>query len=409
MHDGASFQYLARGPNETDVLWWDNTVPVGEKVQGNRFKTRINQFKRDQRNKTHNSNFSIDVVILTDEPAPLSEKGPKTVGLSIDKGHFKDLITSFRLSPSFARRELLSTGYHDYIKDDPSNHDESTLIFAARSPRLRNEYYFFTMIIWPPTNSTMCIITVPREPDREWLNDKMSGHRHSIMNCPVYLFNMLCEKLDNNNEELTFDVFSALEQQETVMEIYCAKTKESDAAEIDGRHPDENKIDGRQPDENKIDGRHPDENKIYNAHVKTIIQINFVSIKLMTLCCTTDFELSALGFAKSVMTRYNKLCAASNPANNLPKMSAEKLQDFDNEIESLQTVTRRRQTIRASAQQRAEQMVALLRASNAQRDTVYNQKMSENSRQTSSLARNLTVLGSAFIPPSLVAVSLCIS
>ncbi|KAI1288894.1 hypothetical protein F5Y03DRAFT_378894 [Xylaria venustula] len=192
-----------------------------------------------------------------------------------------------------------------------------------------------------------------------------------------------CEKLDYNNESLTSEVFGTFEEQETAMDMFCAKAKQFDAAEIDGKQPNENKI--------------------YREHAKTIIGLNFVNIKLMTLCSTADFELSALDFAKSVMARYNKLCAASNPANNLPRMSAEKLQAFDNEIESLQTATRWRQTIRASAQQRAEQMVALLRASNAQRDTVYNQKISENSRIASSLAKNLTMLGSLFIPASFIA------
>ncbi|KAI0459028.1 hypothetical protein F5B21DRAFT_456940 [Xylaria acuta] len=381
MSHGYSTRLLHRG--STDVLWWDSTTSVSEKVQGARFDERLNYFRRHQSNKTPNSNFSIDVVILTEEPVPSSERGTKHVGLSITGGHFNDLITTFHLSPSFARRELLNTGYHDYIKDNPSIHDESPLIFAARSPRLRNEDLFFTMRISPLTNSTMCIITVPREGDREWLRTKMSDHHHRIMACPVYLFNMLCERLDCNSEIITSEVLSAFEEQEREMEMFCGEAQALDAAERDGRQPNENKM--------------------YEEHGKAIFKLNVVNNKLMTLGCTTDFELSALGFAKSVMARYTKLCAASDPPNNLPRVSDEELQVFDNEIESFQTATRLRQTMRVSVQQRAEQMVSLLRASNSQRDTLYSLKISENSRKTSSQARNLMILGSVFIPPTFIA------
>ncbi|KAI0533215.1 hypothetical protein GGR58DRAFT_521893 [Xylaria digitata] len=380
MNHEYSLRLLHRG--STDVLWWDSTTAVCEKVQGARFDERLNHFTRSQSRKTPNSNFSIDVVILIEEPAPPSERGTRRVRLSITRGHFNDLITTFHLS-SFARRKLLNTGYHDYIKDNPSIHDGSPLIFAAQSPRLRNEDHFFTMMISPHTNSTMCIITVPREGDREWLRTKISDHHHRIITCPVYLFNILCERLDYNNEIITSQVFSAFEEQEREMERFCGEARAFDAA-------------GR-------DGRRPNENKMYEEHGKAIFKLNVVNNKLMTLGCTTDFELSVLGFAKSVMARYTKLCAASNQPNNLPRMSDDELQVFNNEIESLQTATLLRQTMRVSAQQRAEHMVSLLRASNSQRDTVYNLEISENSRKTSSQARNLTILGSVFIPPTFVA------
>ncbi|KAI1421394.1 hypothetical protein F5Y12DRAFT_790031 [Xylaria sp. FL1777] len=381
MAHGYSLWLQDHGP--TDVLWWDSTTSVGERVQGGRFDERLNHFRRYQRGKTANSGSSIDVVILTEVPAPLSERGTKQVGLSIASGHFNDLITTFRLSSAFARRKLPNTGYHHYIKDNPGIHDESPLVFAAQSPRVDNQDHFFTMRISPRTNSTMCIITVPKEDDREWLRAKISARHQRIMTCPVYLFNILYEKLDYSNEIITSEVFSVFEELDIEMQKFCGRALSFNAPERDGKHPNENKM--------------------YEEHIKAIVELNKVSIKLMTLGCATDFELSALDFAKSIMTRYTKLCAASNPRNNLPRMSGEELQVFDNEIESLQTVTRLRQTMCASAQQRAGHMVSLLRTSNSQLDTKYNLAISENSRKTSSQAKNLTILGSLFIPSTFVA------
>ncbi|KAJ8133089.1 hypothetical protein O1611_g534 [Lasiodiplodia mahajangana] len=381
MNHGYSLQLRHRVP--TDVLWWDSTSSVGEEVRGPRFDERLNLFRRSQEGKTSRSPFSIDIVILIEEPAPPSARGAKEVGLSITRAHYNDLITTFHLSPSFARRKRLNTGYHYYIKDNPSVHDESPLIFAAQSPRLRNEDIFLTMRVCPLTNSTMCIITVPTEGDREWLRTKISDHHHEIMIFPAYLFNILCERLDYRNEIITSEVLSVFEEQENEMERFCGEARAFNSV--------------------KRGGRHPNENKIYEEHGKAIVKLNDVNNKLMTLGCTTDFELSALGFAQSIMDRYIKLCAASNPSNHLPRISDEQRQVFDNEIEALQTATRLRQTMRTSVQQRAEHMVSLLRASNSQRDAVYHLEISENSRKTSSQARNLTLLGSLFIPPTFVA------
>ncbi|KAI0428511.1 hypothetical protein F5Y09DRAFT_357698 [Xylaria sp. FL1042] len=243
------------------------------------------------------------------------------------------------------------------------------------------------MRISPLTNSAMCIITVPNEGERDWLRSKIADHHHRIMTCPVYLFNILCERLDYNNETITSEVFSAFEEQDREMEKFCGKAAQAfDAAERDGGQPNEKKM--------------------YKEHGKAIFKLNVINNKLMTLGYTADFELSALKFANSVMGRYNKLYAASNSSNDLPRMSDEQLQVFNDEIESLQTSTQLRQTMRASAQKRAEHMVSLLNASNSHRDTVYNLEISENSRKTSLQARNLTILGSVFIPPTFVAVSL---
>ncbi|KAI0874933.1 hypothetical protein GGS24DRAFT_516130 [Hypoxylon argillaceum] len=355
----------------TDVLWWDSTASAGEKVQGPRFDERLDRFKRDQRGKTPGSNSSIDVVILTEEPALPSERRTTDVGFSITRRHFNDLITTFGLPSSFKRWNLHNTGYHHYIKDNPSIHDESPLVFAARSTRLHNECHFLTMSISPRTNSTMCIITVPRERDREWLRTRMSHHQHKIMTCPVYLFNIIVERLDYNNEILSSEVFTEFEAQERQMDIFCRVARALDA-----------------------------KTKMYDKHRESIFKLNVVNRELMTLGCNNDFELSALGFAKSVMARYTKLCTASN---QLPRMSDEELQTFDNEIASLQATTQLRQANRASAQQRAEHMVSLLRTANSQCDLKYSLEMAENSRKTSSQARSLTILASIFIPPSFIA------
>ncbi|KAI0444556.1 hypothetical protein F4803DRAFT_572818 [Xylaria telfairii] len=395
----------------TDALWLSGTTFVGEILKDERFNGRLNQFKSDQDKKTPTPNFSIDVVILkrsvsldttsavpsttsavrslsgstetmTEEPVQPSGRGTRHVSLSIKDNHFGGLVAAFGLSPSFERRRLPTAGYHDYVKDNSSIHDESQLIFAVRTPRLHNKDHFFAMKIEPHTGSTMCIIIVPNEDDRKWLWTKISDHHRRIMTCPVYLFYILCERLEYSNENLTSQVFDVFEEQEREMENSCGEAKPFDNGETNGRHPNESKI--------------------YNKHGSAIIELNKVNNKLMTLCCTTDFELSVLGFAKSVISRYNTLCTAS-PANNLPRMSDEELQDFNDKIESLETTTRLRQTMRASAQQRASHMVSLLRASNSQRDTIYNQQIAENGRKTSSQARNLTILGSLFLPPSFVA------
>lgn len=239
------------------------------------------------------------------------------------------------------------------------------------------------MRIEPLTNSTTCIITVPRHHDREWLIEKLSRQHCRITTCPVYLFSLLCESLDHDNEKTTSAVLSTFEKQEKDMEKSCREVQVSVAADRDGRHPGENRM--------------------YEEHRNAIIQLNRLNMNLMTLGCTTDFELSALSFAKSVMARYIKLCSASNRPNNLPRVSDDERQDFNDEIESLQTATRLRQTTRTYAQDRAEHMVSLLSAHNTQRDVVNSQAISENSRKTSSQARNLTMLGSLFIPPTFVA------
>lgn len=156
----------------------------------------------------------------------------------------------------------------------------------------------------------------------------MSHHQHKIMTCPVYLFNIIVERLDYNNEILSSEVFTEFEAQERQMDIFCRVARALDA-----------------------------KTKMYDKHRESIFKLNVVNRELMTLGCNNDFELSALGFAKSVMARYTKLCTASN---QLPRMSDEELQTFDNEIASLQATTQLRQANRASAQQRAEHMVSLV-------------------------------------------------
>lgn len=197
----------------------------------------------------------------------------------------------------------------------------------------------------------MCIITVPKESDREWLRKGLSDRHDSIMTCPIYLFHLLCDRLDCDNENIASIVLSTFEKQDKDMLKSCREVRALVAAERGGRH-------------------HHNEDKMYKAHKTAIIQLNTLNIELMTLGCTTGFELSALGFAKSVMARYSKLCAASNPPNNLPRMSDDALQVFDDEIESLQSSTRLRQGTRTYNQDRAQHMVSLLSAHNSQRDVV---------------------------------------
>lgn len=187
----------------------------------------------------------------------------------------------------------------------------------------------------------MCIITVPKESDREWLRKGLSDRHDSIMTCPIYLFHLLCDRLDCDNENIASIVLSTFEKQDKDMLKSCREVRALVAAERGGRH-------------------HHNEDKMYKAHKTAIIQLNTLNIELMTLGCTTGFELSALGFAKSVMARYSKLCAASNPPNNLPRMSDDALQVFDDEIESLQSSTRLRQGTRTYNQDRAQHMVSLV-------------------------------------------------
>ncbi|KAF2972052.1 hypothetical protein GQX73_g1540 [Xylaria multiplex] len=151
---------------------------------------------------------------------------------------------------------------------------------------------------------------------------------------------MLCERLDYSNETITSDIFKEFEELEVEMNKFCVEAQKFDSPEKYCKPPNEDEM--------------------YKEHMKAMFRFNVVNKGLMILECTIDFELSALGFAKSVMGRYTKLCAASNPPNNLPRMSDENLQVFDNKVESLQTAARLRQTMRASVQQRAEFMVSLV-------------------------------------------------
>ncbi|KAK5634336.1 hypothetical protein RRF57_010050 [Xylaria bambusicola] len=353
----------------TNLLWWDSD------------EGRATQVKEDQELHqclTHFISIKHSLIsihycsIITDEAVPLSKKETKSAGFYITKQQFDKLITAFHLSPSFKKWKSSNAGYHDYIKDNPGIHDES-LIFAAQSPRLRDSALFFTMRIWPRTNSIMCIITVPTVDRISWLWGELTDHHPRIMTCPVYLFNILCKRLDCENEAISSTVLNTFEKQEREMQNFCRKIQTTN------------------------------ENKMYKEHRNAIIQLNTLNMDLMTLGCTTDFELSALTFAKSLMTRYTKLYESSNSPNSLPRMSDDELQDFNDEIESLQTSAQLRQTMRTHAQDRAERMVSLLSAHNLQRDMINTQTISEHSRNTSWQARNLMILGSLFIPPTFVA------
>ncbi|KAI1115127.1 hypothetical protein F5Y14DRAFT_450488 [Nemania sp. NC0429] len=242
------------------------------------------------------------------------------------------------------------------------------------------------MRIEPLTNSTTCIIIVPEQGDITWLSTELGRQHRRITTCPVYLFNILCKILDNDNERTASTIFSTFKRQDSDMERFCRNIQA--------------------PDAGGTDGRQPGESQMYKDHKNAIIQLNHLNIHLMTLGCATDFESSALSFAKSVMARYIKLCAVPNRPNSLPRVSDEERQVFDDEIESLQTAARQRQAMRTYAKDRAEHMVSLLSAHNSQRDVVYSQTISGNSRKTSSQARNLTILASLFLPAGFVFVSL---
>ncbi|KAJ3564971.1 hypothetical protein NPX13_g7663 [Xylaria arbuscula] len=349
----------------TNVLWWDSQALRCEQVEGYRFDECLDQFRRDQDNKTPTSNLSINIVIIKDEPIPSSERGTRPAGLSITRDHFNGLVTTFHLSPSFRKWKSRETGYHDYIKDNPGNHDES-LIFAVQSPRLRDTVTFFTMRISPTTNSVMCIITVPTGEHMNWLRRELTGYHSTFMTCPINLFNLLCRRLDHENGLATSSVLSMFEQQEIEMDNSCRSIQANN------------------------------DNKMYKKHRNVIIDLNKLNVALMTLGCTIDFELSALNFAKGIMDRYKKLYETSISPNNLPRISNEQDQIFNDEIESLETAARLRQDMRTYAQKRAEHMVSLLSAHNLQRDMITNQRISANTR-------NITILGSLFIPPTFVA------
>lgn len=150
------------------------------------------------------------------------------------------------------------------------------------------------------------------------------------MTCPVYLFNLLCKRLDYENEEIASKVLSTFELQETEMEKYCGNVEAIN------------------------------KKNMYEEHKNAIIQLNKLNMDLMDLGCTTDFEFSALGFAESIMDRYKELYQAPNPPNNLPRISNEESRVFQDEIKSLQTATKLRQATRRHAQDRAEHMVCLV-------------------------------------------------
>ncbi|KAI1121858.1 hypothetical protein F5Y10DRAFT_271688 [Nemania abortiva] len=196
------------------------------------------------------------------------------------------------------------------------------------------------MRISPLTNSTTCIITAPEGVNRDWLLRKLREEPDKIRTCPIYLFNTLCEKLDSNNEAIASEVFNTFEAQERKMDRFCGKARQPPAAEREAGCPNENAI--------------------YREHGTEIINLNFLNNNLMTLACTTEFELSALGFARTVMSRYRTLYMAPNPPNNLPRILDEELQVFENEIGALEAATRLRQSMRASAQQRAEHIFTSL-------------------------------------------------
>ncbi|KAI1328997.1 hypothetical protein F5Y16DRAFT_418854 [Xylariaceae sp. FL0255] len=391
MNHGAPSQSLQDA--STTVRWWSSHNPThAEDLSDSRFDTRLRQCSEQQQN--NNSDFSLDVVILTRK---LGQRSEHRTSQAVN--HSERLYQTFDFPASMTRKTSPTTGYHRFIKSTSETEAMSELVFTVQSPRLSDEDHFLIMKISRLTKWARCIISVPSERDRDWLTDKIKQYKSTgLARSPVYLLSILCEKLDFDNEEITSEVLCVFHKHDMQMEEICGKVKLADTVQRSSRPRNEETKSGehKSHDENKrLSSR--------EAHMTLIQELNKINIKLRELSCTVEFEKSALKFVRRVMDHYNALRDPSDSPGHPPRMSDRAKQDFSDEIEFLEEATHLRQSACASFLQRSEHWVALLHASNSQRDVDFNKEISENAQRLNIQVRNLTILGSLFIPPSFVA------
>ncbi|KAI0145195.1 hypothetical protein GGR57DRAFT_481064 [Xylariaceae sp. FL1272] len=388
-------------PRSTCAKWWCSGNPCRiEELSDAKFDARLGQFSPGQ--QTSRTGLSINVVILTRKPTQGYENG-----MNPFVNYYKRLVKIFDFPSSLTRETQPNIGYHRFIKTKPKTEGASELVFAVQSPSLRDEDHSLAMKIslTGTAMSTICIVSVPSKEDGQWLVERIKelNESENLTTRPFYLLNVLCEKLGFDNEKIISDVFRVFQEHDRKMENICAKRSINTATGCTRPRKRRITTDGQATTD---DQQLPTDERIVNEteeHLKAIIELNKTNIKLLTLSYTIDFQLSALEFTRRAVARYDALHEAFNPHRSSLRMSEVGAQNFFDATECLTSRTRLAQAMRASALQRAEHWVSLLRASNSQRDMELSKETSKFSRRISLQARNITILGSLFIPPSFVA------
>ena len=204
------------------------------------------------------------------------------------------------------------------------------IAIIVQTPHSVVKSFTCAMRICVETNSATALVILEDENDIDSILQAVKARRHLISLCPLYFLIILCEDISKRNEGWREHLDLSLVQSEKHIGM-----SDFEASALDGTNQE-------------IQPATPFEKVIYGLHI--------LNTSLIWLSCTTNFELSALKFAQSMILLFEEARIECKKPQ-LSRMARELLLQ---QIRYLESAAEMRQHQRNGLQQRAETQIGIV-------------------------------------------------